>query len=169
MKSFVAAPMSRNAIRDIADVIRESFGLRDKRYFPVVEFLEQGLPQADGDFVLEIKDIREMQEYGIAYPKEKRIELREDVYERACNGVPRDRFTIAHEIGHYFLHIPERIGLARTNEKPKPYMDPEWQANTFAGELLLPSHIIKSMSLRQIVNECGVSWETASIQLRAIK
>lgn len=166
MKSFVAAPLSRNDIREIVKVIRESFGLQDKKRFPVVEFLEHGLLQLDENFVLEIKETHEMTEYGVAYPKEGRIELRQDVYDRACDGVPRDRFTIAHEIGHYIMHRPERIGLARSNEKPQPFRDPEWQANTFAGELLVPSYLIRGMAERQIVEQFGVSWDVARIQLR---
>jgi Zn-dependent peptidase ImmA (M78 family) len=161
--------MSRNAIRGLADIIRESFGLKNKKYFPVVEFLEHGLTQIDENFVLEIREIQEMTEYGIAYPKDKKIALRQDVYERACDGVPRDRFTIAHEIGHYIMHKPDRIGLARTAEKPKPYQDPEWQANTFAGELLVPGYIIRGMALNQIVTECGVSRAVAEIQFKSLR
>lgn len=164
--SFIAAPMSRNAIREIALLIREVIGLKDKDLFPVIPFIENGLAQIDEEFILEIKDITSMKEYGIAYPEHRKIVLREDVYVNAIKGVPRDRFTVAHEIGHYFMHRPERIGLARTDEKPKPYQDPEWQANTFAGELLAPSTAIAGLSINEVAEMYKVSKKVAEIQLR---
>jgi Zn-dependent peptidase ImmA (M78 family)/transcriptional regulator with XRE-family HTH domain len=39
----------------------------------------------------------------------------------------RDRFTLAHELGHLVLHLRRRA------------VDPELEANLFAGELLMPS------------------------------
>jgi len=164
--SYIAAPMSRKAIRELALLIRDVVGLKDKDSFPVIPFLEKGLPQIDEDFVLEIKETAKMKEYGIAYPKDRKIVLREDVYLKAIKDEPRDRFTIAHEIGHYIMHIPERIGLARTNEKPKPYQDPEWQANTFAGELLAPSTAIDGLTINQVAEMYKVSKKVAEIQLR---
>ena len=48
--------------------------------------------------------------------------IREDVYERAIQGVPRDIFTIAHEIGHAILHDDiQEIALARNDEKINMY------------------------------------------------
>jgi Zn-dependent peptidase ImmA (M78 family) len=167
MSSHIASPMSRNDIREFTKIIRDACGLTEVRYFPVVDLLEHLLPEIDKDFVLEIAEVNSMREYGVAYPKDNVIILREDVYEGAIDGVPRDRFTIAHEIGHYILHKPNRIGLARSKEKPKPYQDPEWQANTFAGELLLPRSVIAGLTINQITKECGVSRAAAEIQLRS--
>jgi predicted transcriptional regulator len=53
----------------------------------------------------------------------------------------RDRFTLAHEIGHYFLHsnqgdvpiVATRRGSTRI----------EWEANWFAAELLMPKKEFK--------------------------
>jgi len=53
----------------------------------------------------------------------------------------RDRFTIAHELGHYFLHsrqgevqlIATRRGTGRT----------EWEANWFAAALLMPASLFR--------------------------
>ena len=53
------------------------------------------------------------------------------MYKRQIQGVPRDIFTIAHEIGHAILHDDiEEIALARNDEEIKPFENPEWQANT---------------------------------------
>lgn len=90
--------------------------------------------------------------------------IREDVYKRAVKGNPRDRFTLCHEIGHYFLHRPETISNAR-GEVPR-YCDPEWQADAFAGELMAPRNLIKGMTSKEIAEECGMSMTAADIQYK---
>ena len=57
----------------------------------------------------------------------------------------RDNFTIAHELGHFFLHFilqkpqpkPE-IGFTRYGSGPL-----EWQANRFAAALLMPDTMFR--------------------------
>jgi Zn-dependent peptidase ImmA (M78 family) len=166
--SYIAEPMSRNSIRKVVQLFREKFDLSDEKYFPVVELLEFGLPQVNDSFILEIVSKEDMgHRYGVTYPEKNMIVLREDVYENAVAGVARDRFTLAHEIGHYIMHSPSRIEFARGNKKGKiaAYLDPEWQANTFAGELLAPPNIIKGLSVQEISKYCGVSLEVGRIQL----
>jgi Zn-dependent peptidase ImmA (M78 family) len=92
------------------------------------------------------------------------MKIREDVYEGAVKGNPRDRFTLCHELGHYLLHQPQQISFAR-GAVPK-YCDPEWQANTFAGELMAPSNLIQNMTVDEIAEQCGISKTAASIQLK---
>lgn len=71
------------------------------------------------------------------------------------------RSTVAHEIGHAILHIPEfrrrrqkmiseqakNDGLLhRLSETEIPiYMNPEWQAHRFAGGLLMPEMAVKKV------------------------
>lgn len=53
----------------------------------------------------------------------------------------RRRFTIAHEIGHYFLHIEHEstrtITSFRSDRSPR-----ETEANVFASELLMPEDMV---------------------------
>ena len=42
--------------------------------------------------------------HGETFPDEHIIRIREDVYLGAVNGCGRDGMTIAHEVGHLFLH-----------------------------------------------------------------
>ncbi|KIQ93901.1 hypothetical protein LH47_02051 [Anoxybacillus thermarum] len=171
MTLYIANPTSRRNIRELANTIRKLAGMYNEKYFPVVEFLEWGLPELDSLFTLEIVSPGEMKnEYAVTYPKKHLIRIQEDVYERAISGSGRDRFTIAHEIGHYIMHRPGSIALARSLNvgSVPPYKDPEWQANTFAGELLAPPHIIKGLSVKEIAMCCGVSFDVARIQLQNI-
>lgn len=102
--------------------------------------------------------------YARAYPNEKKIVISESVYDGAFAGNHRDRFTIAHEIGHLLLHHDANISFARGNDKIQPYEDPEWQANTFAGEVLVPVHLIKGLKIEEISIKSNVSRQVASIQ-----
>lgn len=101
-------------------------------------------------------------------PQTNQIVIRDDIYERARHGEGRDRFTIAHEIGHYILHNTNMITLTRVypNENVKPYEDVEWQADAFAGELLCPSCAIRNMDILDISRIYGVSVKAATAQKR---
>lgn len=105
--------------------------------------------------------------HGDTDPVQKIIRIREDVYEGACNDKGRDRFTVAHEVGHALLHCGQ-ISLNR--QAPDidipTFRDPEWHAQAFAGELLIPFHLIKGMSIQDIVNSCCVSYDAARYQQR---
>ena len=165
---FVAEPLSREKIRKFTLELRKLLKLENEIYFPVIPFLEVILPTIDPNFEFHIVTGEELpNKYAVAYPEENLIKIREDVYERAINGVPRDRFTIAHEIGHLILHTDNRIALARDMDMVNipSYRDPEWQANTFAGELLVPYELTMDMSLKEIEINCGVSKYVAKIQI----
>lgn len=85
--------------------------------------------------------------HGLTDPKTGDMYIREDVYNGACQGKGRDRFTIGHEFAHLLLHDNLVLGLARVdkNIKVEIYRDPEWQANVFAGEFLIPTDCIGGM------------------------
>ncbi|MEW9051764.1 MAG: ImmA/IrrE family metallo-endopeptidase [Neobacillus sp.] len=170
MALYIANPISRSNIRALTGMLRKVVDLDEESYFPVMGFLELVIPQIDPAFEYEIVPVNHMKEYGITYPEKNKIRLREDVYDNAISGIARDRFTVAHEIGHYFLHKPGSISLARSQNveinRIPAYQQPEWQANTFAGELLAPPHIIKGLSIKEIAIRCGVSLEAAGIQLK---
>ncbi|MCB1232556.1 MAG: ImmA/IrrE family metallo-endopeptidase [Verrucomicrobiae bacterium] len=51
-------------------------------------------------------------------------------------GVLRNRFTIAHELGHYFLH--SRIGEVPIKVNRSGSDRVEWEANWFAAGFLMP-------------------------------
>ena len=149
MTSQIAQPLSRKEIREIARDLRKALDLENEPYFPIMPFVEGILPRIDPKFELEILSKDEMHDFhGLTFPDRHQILLREDVYERACDGKGRDRFTVAHEVGHYILHIPSKIVLAKLEQGTAipNFMDPEWQADAFAGELLMPAHLMKGVS-----------------------
>jgi len=156
-------PLSLKAIREIVKRFRDMFGLQDVLYFPVVPFIEWCLPELGMDY--EIVPISEMRNaYGVTHTGKNVMKIREDTYVGAISGNPRDRFTLCHELGHFLLHTPERVSFAR-GEIPA-YMNPEWQANAFAAELMAPYELIRGMSVNEIMKDCGMSFTAASIQYK---
>ena len=169
---YKAAPVSRDDIRQLARTIKRSVGLEYTMYFPILQFVENILPFIIPDFQFEVVPETEMGgKHGETYPSKNLIKIREDVYLRAANGEGRDRATIAHEVGHLFMHEDESIALCRLEpeEQLKPYEDPEWQADAFAGELLASSYLIRGMTVTEVQTKCGVSSSAAHVQLSALR
>ena len=167
MDAIIAFPRSRLDIRCIAQGIRKHCKFKDR--FPIVHFLEIIMPCFDEKFQLIVVEDNELPNcYAKANPAEHIIFVRESVYLGAINGNGRDRFTLCHEFGHYILHKSTSIFFLRIQEGKKipAYREPEWQADTFAGELLIPYKIAVSNSVEDIVSICGVSYAAAKIQKR---
>lgn len=163
MQKVSVQPLSLQAIREIVEGFKKMFSLQDVLYFPIVQFIEWCLPELGMEF--EIVSISEMQNaYGVTHTGRNVMKIREDTYVGAISGNPRDRFTLCHELGHFLLHTPDRVSFAR-GEVPA-YMDAEWQANTFAAELMAPYKLIRGMDVEEIMRECGMSYMAASIQYK---
>jgi len=167
-------PRSREWIRELATLVREvtvatrgEFGPR----FPIVEALEEVMPELDTAFVYEILDKHEMGEnHGLTLPSEHLIQIRLDVYEGACAGNGRDRMTVAHEIGHYLMHDTPRFARNTKNTRVPAYCNPEWQADCFGGELLVfPEGLSADMTAEQVAKLRGVSLDAARIQLTVLR
>lgn len=168
MAQCVAAPLSREQIRKMARFIRRIAGEENKLYFDIVRFLDIILPQIDPEFSLIIEGKEKLGDcHGLTYPDRNEIHIREDVYNRALDGSGRDRLTMAHELFHLLQHEKSNISYARTsgNQKIVAFRDPEWQADAFGGELLIPAHLAKGMEADEIVSKCGVSYKAAYCQI----
>ncbi len=166
MAECVAEPISRKDIRMMAKKIRIIEKSNGKYFFDIVHFLEVTLPKIDPSFTFLVKTIREMGEcHGLTYPDRNEIQIREDVYERACEGSGRDRLTMAHELFHLLYHGKENISYARSGSI-ETYRNPEWQADAFGGELLIPYDLVIGMNPHQVAIECQVSLAAAKCQLK---
>lgn len=142
-------------------------GVENELYFPIVEFIEFLLPQIIPSFQFIIETKATMGNcHGLTYPENYTIKIREDVYLRAVDGVGRDRLTLAHELFHLIQHSNSNISFARIGDNSKivTYCDPEWQADAFGGELLVPKHLIGNMTINEIASLCDVSYAAARIQ-----
>jgi len=80
-QDIIAPANSRNNIRKIARSFRAQIGCETLLPFPIVRFVEQGLPQIWEDYSFEVKENWKMPtEEGRAFPEQKTIWVREDVY-----------------------------------------------------------------------------------------
>lgn len=167
--NVAAMPLSRKQIRNLAFELRKIMGCDDEPYFPIVHFIEWILanPEDDMRMGFEVVEPFEMEDtYGTTNTSRNIMRIRSDVYEGAVQNNPRDRFTLCHELGHYILHQPENISYAR-GDIPT-YQNPEWQANTFAAELMAPANLVKDMSIEEIARRCGMSRQAATIQYKEL-
>lgn len=169
----MVSPTSRNQIKRLANEIRTTLGLYDEVFFPVLDVLEHALPMLDPTFTCEIVPDVEMGYDQANYnPVTNTMKIRESVYLGAYGNNGRDRFTIAHELGHYFMHDTITLSRVEPGVKIPAYKNPEWQANTFAAAILMPDHIIAGLGPDRISKQCGTSYDAANIayvQLQKIK
>lgn len=86
-------------------------------------------------------------------------------YSAACS-IGRQRFTIAHELGHLLLNHQGEL----LNREPSPGDNPiEREANTFAARLLAPSCVlwgVETCNPGTISELCNISYQAASFQAR---
>lgn len=165
--SYKCNPTSRKSLREYALYIRKALGC-DSIYFPIVEFLEL-LPWIYPELTYSIVESTEMPDniHADIDVLNKVIRIKEKIYDGACDGNGRDRFTIAHEIGHFLLMSEGGVSYAKSTTKPKAYEDPEWQADAFAGELLVPIHKLKRYKkATTVAKRCGVSLSCAEFMMK---
>jgi predicted transcriptional regulator len=84
-------------------------------------------------------------------------------------SVARDRFTIAHELGHYFLHHPAGTA-ARYNRSGSDLA--EVQANWFAASFLMPAGAFlacEGKSIFWVARKFGVSVPAAKVRAQTLK
>lgn len=152
----------------MANRLREIFGLEEAMEFPIVKVME--FLSNKRTLNLEICTVDEMgSKFGETISSENSIKLREDIYEKACDGDGFSRSTCSHELLHWIRHREETVSFCRKEEDLKnrrAYEDPEWQANCFSGELLVPKHLVKGMTIDEIVEKCNVTPTMACYQLK---
>jgi hypothetical protein len=100
------------------------------------------------------------------------------IFLAAHTGPARDRFTIAHELGHYFLHYlyPNQNGATIERLEAQRYGSGrvEWEANWFAAGFLMPSarfserYSALNGSVASLADEFGVSSEAARIRAQFV-
>ena len=93
------------------------------------------------------------------------IRIQEPIYERAMVGDGHCRFTIAHELGHFFLHRTQTLAFGRkaADGNIPTCMNSEWQADVFARNLLAPFSLTRGMTAKEIEVLFGVSHTVANI------
>lgn len=172
--------MSRAEIRRYAIRIRKLLGYEDTDFVHApklfdnlsIIFADQGLdfdyrimPDGHEVFIDKEEAYTDMTN-GIIY-------IKESVMEQACRrSYRRGAFTLIHELGHYLLHyLQNDVKLARVADDVyvPPYRDPEWQADTFASEFLMPYEECKKLEPEAIRKTYHVSRQAAEVRYNKIQ
>lgn len=102
------------------------------------------------------------------------------IYINASDSTPRKRFTIAHEIGHYLMHMQDgdsefidpkmNFRPAETIEATRTWDDnkrKEWEANVFAAELLMNESFFLELDCKNIpLSELSIMFQVSSQALK---
>jgi hypothetical protein len=89
----------------------------------------------------------------------------------------RDRFTVAHELGHYFMHYisdNRRTKVFRRTSYAQGGLK-EWQANMFAGALLMPQdkfvekYLKYEGNIEKLSQDFHVSIDAARVRANVLK
>lgn len=100
----------------------------------------------------------------------------------SVTSLSRDRFTIAHELGHFFLHFPlvqeanPNSGMKATrwvDENNEILQRCEWEANWFAASFTMPLDAFKDAyadgGTRAVAELFGVSETAAGVRARSLR
>ena len=180
MSKSRVTPLSRIAIRCYAMRIRQLLGFKNTDFVHApklfdalsILFAKQGL---DFDYRIMPDD------HEVFYDKEEAytdmstgiIYIKESVMEQACRrAYRRGAFTLIHELGHYLLHyLQNDVRLTRVTDDifVPPYCDPEWQADAFASEFLMPYEECVDMDVEKIRKTYHVSRMAAEVRYNKIQ
>lgn len=147
---------------------------------PALEIFENKMDEYFGYSVQIGKNIKGLS--GVTNVTSRTLVLTSAIHKRLENNDPYARFTAAHEFGHVVLHsnvasgefaFREEIVFARRSQL-KPYEDPEWQANAFAGAILMPINTMRmlfnnnAMTVENVMEIYQVSKMAAEIRIKRL-
>lgn len=171
MAISIACPLRTVDIRNIAKIVREKLlGIPPDRFINMADILDvlsfklskhrfDYVVLPDGDSIFkEDEEAKTNIVTGEIFFKESVIQ--QATHKRYC----RANFTIAHEIGHFVLHrVFNLITFSRGTSESQNliYRNPEWQADTFASELLMSYEECLDLSPEEIRRKYHVSKSAA--------
>ncbi|WP_168336265.1 ImmA/IrrE family metallo-endopeptidase [Rhizobium laguerreae] len=105
-----------------------------------------------------------------------------EIFLPALTSATRDRFTIAHELGHLFLHFPlvqERhpgkgMRATRWVDANDPDLERcEWEANWFAASFVMPGEAFKEayahLGEAEVASIFGVSSKAVEVRAKSLQ
>ncbi|HZM63672.1 MAG TPA: ImmA/IrrE family metallo-endopeptidase [Candidatus Saccharimonadales bacterium] len=140
--------VDRNAIKAKAKAIREQYGVTERPVRLSEIARKEGI-----EILYFIPNEKTNEIFGLLDKKKKTIFLNAD------EPAARQSFTLAHELGHYFLHhksneydVYRRDSLYAEGKPEK-----EQEADYFAAELLMPEELIQRFKSRYDLDDNNIS------------
>jgi len=152
--------------------LRKALGMQDVRRLDLHLVLEK-MRRLFPDFDYQIVEGGELGlREGFYDSATSKIALPEQVFSGLAT-VPRSRFTVAHEIGHWMLrHEGQRNRQAerKAYERAVPQIRrDERHADEFATQLLAPDHLVETCSsVAEIERDFGLSRQAAEIRKKEV-
>lgn len=157
--------LSYRDIEHTAGNLRRRLGCAPTERFPYLDFFERAIyeitkktSRGPVEFYFGAKALPGSEGITFFNDGKQALEmyLSERSYDDFVNGDPRAVFSAVHEFGHAWLHgdqlirlaslhIEEKAAFHRKDESYKAYWDTEWQANAFAGAVLVPGEGLRSL------------------------
>lgn len=163
---FCVSPRTEREIQRAAEQMRKVLSGNDFKHLDIIRVLEHKMPDAFPGFRYEIVPPSEMPDREAEMnPFEFCIRIQEPVYRKAMEGDGHCRFTIAHELGHFFMHRTQTLAFGRKAQGGNipTFQNSEWQADVFARNLLAPYSMTRGMDAGAIELLFGVSHSVAKI------
>lgn len=152
-------PLKIVEIENYANNLRRELDIPSNSPFPVLDIIEKF--HDDGLLTIQYLEddhfIFEDDTPAKYNPSENFIYVKESVLEELENHEYRANFTLAHELFHYFQCQVLGFEFEEVEYCPN-YVDPEWQADEFAAQLLVPTkYIVGDCDTRLIAEVFNVS------------
>lgn len=168
LEKFPPSHLGRDVIQDFAETISKKFVLTD--FSGDEDPLQKFIKSIGGRLhYQDSTDFMTSESGSIAVHGRNDF----DVYLSAFTGPLRDRFTLAHELGHYFIHSNQGAKPIRASRKGSGPVETE--ANWFAAALLMPkdefSELAKSLhgNVNALAGHFQVSVRAVEVRLNSVK
>lgn len=164
----VVAALSRANIEKFANDVRSALGIGLQDRVDMLRLIEWVLPKVMEGFRYEVVPDHELGDAeATTSTSERVIKISESCYDAARRGHARYPFTLAHEFGHLMLHTGKPFSLARG--EVKAFVNPEWQADNFAGSFLAPAEMAQACrSISELMLKSGLSRDAAEVRNRVL-
>jgi hypothetical protein len=166
---------SEETLAGVALQWRQAAGNENAPSINVVTFIENILLKKlkKGPFIIKFFD--QLPEKDPAFVSFDPLTLNVDreIWEFGRLGDPHASFVLAHEIGHLIFHDNHAKAFSDDSEAQVKFAQneysAEWQANTFAGYFLLPTHIVVAYgNVEDLIKSCGARRELAEHRVATV-
>lgn len=171
---YEANPISTDQIRYIAETARAilNIGIHEEmNLMSVLDLMCFKFKHIKFDYEIVLDNDKRFSKHEEAHTDitTGKIYIKESVYYDLLTPYSRSNFTVAHEIGHFYLHHIFGFVLPRCTKPDKAFINPEWQANQFAAEFLMPLEGVQDLTSDEIMDKYNVSRQAAETRINKTK
>lgn len=160
-------PLKVLDIEKLANVLRDEYKIGRNEYFPIFDVIDDMMVKRLLTYQIVEEDTFEDSIKAIYSDKENCIFIKESVLEEYDNNTYRSNFTLAHELFHFIQCQILKQKFEEVEDCPA-YEDAEWQADEFAGQLLIPTEYVHENE-KYLVDTFHVSIECVLVRKKKIQ